>query len=148
MIVGPRLRAGSSRSSGRRVGDGHGCRSLGRLLNLNPLLRSSKVVTSIPLVLGSGIRSASTNIGIRDQSLALGRRIGSIDMAVGQGSVGTSVDLCEACIRNSRVGLHQMRGLNRSVFGLCLLCAELSRVGGARQGGSLFLDGCVCRRSA
>lgn len=126
MVICPRLRG--SRSS---VGGSLGLRSVGRLLNLDPLLRGGKVVTlvcHIPLSLRSCVRSVATNICIRDRGLTLTLGFdlsrSSIGVAVCHGDVSTGIDLGKTGIGNSRVGLDSA-GLIRDRL---VLCSGLGRV--------------------
>lgn len=130
MVISPGRSAGSDGCSGA-TGGSLGLRRLDRNLNLNPLLRSCQVVTSVPLVLASGIGSVVTNVGIGDRGLrrALGRMAIRQD---GQSSVGARVDLGQASIGDGGISLDSIDRLDRGGLSLCRYLVQRSRVCGSR----------------
>lgn len=139
VVIRPGLRGGSSGSSS--VGGSLGLRSLGRLLDFDPLLGSSQVVSlvrRIPLLLCSCVGSAVTDVRVRNRglALALGLSRSSVDMTVCEGSIGTGVDLSQACVGNSGIGLAK---LGLSSDDRLSLGRGLGLVQGGRVGGCLLL---------
>lgn len=157
MIISPRLRGGGSGGSVRsslglrglslrRLG----LRSLGRLLNLNPLLRSSQVIAlvhRVPLLLSCRVGSAISNVCVRDRSLAFASLSrGLINASVGQGYISARIDLRQAGVGDGGIGLHRM-GLSGNLLILCgFLGSLLSREQGSGVGGSPLLHRCDCNK--
>lgn len=134
LLVSPACsRGGGSRGGGSSNGSclslGLGGRSLGRLLHLNPLLRSSQVVACIPLALCRSVGGAVTSVGVGNRSLDVSS--GSVGLDAGQGDVGAGVDLGQTGIGDSGIGLDGVSGLGRGflvgngfggrLFGGCVL---------------------------
>lgn len=143
VVVRPGLRGGRSWSG---VGCSLGLRSVGRLLNFNPLLRSSHIVTlmrGVPLLPCRCIGSAVSNIRVRnrDLTLALGTSRGFNALTVCEGGVSTGIDLGQAGVGHRRVSLDRVR-LSRDC--LILYCSRLSLVQRSGVGCSLLLDSCDC----
>lgn len=110
VVISPRLVVGRS-CGGRFSGRLSGRLSLGgllRCLNINPLLRDSQVVAGIPLALTSGVRSVVSDIGGWDA----GSSNGLLRVSIGQGNVGTFLDLGKRGVCDGRVGLNWLLGLN------------------------------------
>lgn len=141
MVICPGWRSGSDGSSGSARGS-LGLRRLYRHLNIDPLLRSGKVVTRVPLVFASGIGGAVTEVCIGNVGLCRALIGVAVRQSGRQGGVGTSVDLGQTSVGNGRVGLNSISHLNRVGLGLRRHLVQRSRVGSGREFDSRNYD-CV-----
>lgn len=113
LVISPRRVTGGGGSS---VGGSLALRNLGSLGNLDPLLGSGEIVTCVPLILSGRVGGIVADVCVRDWGICLLDNGCSVELTVGQSSVGACINFGQTRVGNSGIGLDKVSRLDGSIF--------------------------------